>query len=57
MKLNAVQDWIVSAEGLGEEFTDLRTWSVSRTFDDAIVRERSLDAERKSRLEAPSLGR
>ena len=46
MKLDAVRDWIVSAEGLGEEFTDLRTWSVSRTFDDAIVRERSLDAER-----------
>ena len=46
MKLDAVQDWIVSPEGLSEEISDLRTWSARRAFHDAAARERSLDAER-----------
>ena len=46
MKLDSLQDWIISADGLGDEITDLRTWSARRTFQGAaVIRERSLDPE------------
>ena len=46
MNLDFLQNWIVSAEGLDHAITELRTWSVRRTFGSAVARERSLDAER-----------
>lgn len=45
MNIESLQDWIVSAEGLGREMTELRTWSVRRSFHGAAARERSLEAE------------
>ena len=45
MNLESLQNWIVSAEGLNHEITDLRTWSVRRSFHGAAARERSLEAE------------
>ena len=45
MNLESLQDWIVSSEGLGHEMTELRTWSVRRSFHGAAMRERSLEPE------------
>ena len=45
MNLDSLQDWIVSAEGLGQAITELRTWSARRAFHGAVERERSLGAE------------
>ena len=46
MKLDSLQDWIVSEQGLGNAISEIRTWNVLRTFGGVAVRERSLKAER-----------
>ena len=46
MKLDSLQDWIVSEEGLGHAISEMRTWSALRAFHGVAVRERSLEAER-----------
>ncbi len=46
MKLDSLQDWIVSEHGLGKAISEMRTWNVLRTFSHVVVRERSLEAER-----------
>ena len=46
MKLDSLQDWIISEHGLGKAISEMRTWNVLRTFSRVVGRERSLEAER-----------
>ena len=45
MRLDSVQDWIVSSDGLANNISELRTWSARRAFYGAADRERTLEAE------------